>query len=250
MKTRTRPTRVQYQSLWCLLTRQRERELIELRRYVSALRAAAAIFFFVVSVGCAPSPLKGGRASIGPAGTIAPIEAVSATMIEQSANPASASKQTEETETRDVLTLPAGTVVKQSVGTGSNAAVLSATLPALSTWEKTTRRKVGQEIGAAQKDTGREIAAKLASLRWMQWVGVVLIVGAAAMFHPVVFAFIGSRTTQGMIALAGFALVFLPVVIVGHEMLIFFGAVAVLAAWWLAHHHGQLRGTVKTLLAK
>ena len=46
-----------------------------------------------------------------------------------------------------------------------------------------TRAKT--ELGAAQKDTARELSAKLASLKGIVWVGVALFLfGLASMFYP------------------------------------------------------------------
>jgi hypothetical protein len=41
------------------------------------------------------------------------------------------------------------------------------------------------ELGAAQKDTARELSAKLASLKGIVWVGVALFLfGLATLFYP------------------------------------------------------------------
>ena len=46
-----------------------------------------------------------------------------------------------------------------------------------------TRAKT--ELGAAQKDTARELSAKLASLKGIVWVGVALFLfGLATLFYP------------------------------------------------------------------
>ena len=46
-----------------------------------------------------------------------------------------------------------------------------------------TRAKT--ELGAAQKDTARELGAKLASLKGIVWVGVALFLfGLASIFYP------------------------------------------------------------------
>jgi hypothetical protein len=47
---------------------------------------------------------------------------------------------------------------------------------------------------------------------------------------------------------AGLALVFLPSIIVGHELLIMGVSLGVVALWFLAHRHGQLRGSLDVLL--
>ena len=101
------------------------------------------------------------------------------------------------------------------------------------------------ELGAAQKDTARELGAKLSSLKSIVWVGVGLFVfGLASMVWPPLKAVIGSVTTSAAFMLGGVALMVLPSMVVGNELLIF-GVVGVaVGGWFLAHRHGELRGTV------
>ena len=101
------------------------------------------------------------------------------------------------------------------------------------------------ELGAAQKDTARELGAKLSSLKGIVWVGVGLFVfGLASLVYPPLKVVIGSVTTSAALMLGGVALMVLPSLIVGNELLIL-GAVAVaVGGWFLAHRHGQLRGLV------
>ena len=99
--------------------------------------------------------------------------------------------------------------------------------------------------GAAQKDTARELSAKLASLKGIVWVGVaVFLFGLATMFYPPLKLIISSVTTSAAITVGGLALIVLPTVIVGNEMLIMGGVAAAVGLWFLAHRHGQLRGLV------
>ena len=105
-------------------------------------------------------------------------------------------------------------------------------------WAKT-------ELGAAQKDTARELGAKLASLKGIVWVGVVLFLfGLATMFYPPLKLIVGSVTTSAAIAAGGIALIILPTLIVGNELLILAGFASAVGLWFLAHRHGQLRGLV------
>jgi hypothetical protein len=70
---------------------------------------------------------------------------------------------------------------------------------------KKTRAKT--ELGAAQKDTTREIGAKLASLKGIVWVGVALFTfGLASLFYPPLKLLIGSVTTSLAVVLGGLAL--------------------------------------------
>ena len=65
-----------------------------------------------------------------------------------------------------------------------------------------TRAKT--ELGAAQKDTAREIGAKLASLKGIVWVGVALFIfGLASLFYPPLKLLIGSATTSLAVVLGG-----------------------------------------------
>ncbi len=99
------------------------------------------------------------------------------------------------------------------------------------------------ELGAAQKDTAREIGAKLSSLKGIVWVGVGLFVfGLATIFWAPLRVIIGSLTTSLAITLGGLALMVLPTLIVGNELLIFGGVALTLGAWFLAHRHGHAQG--------
>jgi hypothetical protein len=106
-----------------------------------------------------------------------------------------------------------------------------------------TRAKT--ELGAAQKDTARELGAKLASLKGIVWVGVAMFVfGLASIFYPPLKLLIGSVTTSAAIAVGGLALMVLPTLIVGNELLILGGVAVAVGGWFLAHRHGRLQGFV------
>ena len=101
------------------------------------------------------------------------------------------------------------------------------------------------ELGAAQKDTARELGAKLSSLKGIVWVGVGLFVfGLASLVWPPLKAVIGSVTTSAALMLGGVALMVLPSLVVGNELLILGGVAVAVGGWFLAHRHGQLRGIV------
>lgn len=104
-------------------------------------------------------------------------------------------------------------------------------------------------IGAAQKDVSREIGAKLSSLRGIVWVGVLLFLFgiASAVYPPLKLVVGGSMTTSAAIVAAGLALIVLPTLIVGHELLILGVAVGAAALWYLAHRHGSLRGELNAI---
>ena len=101
------------------------------------------------------------------------------------------------------------------------------------------------ELGAAQKDTARELSAKLASLKGVVWVGVALFIfGLATLFYPPLKLLVGSVTTSAAICVGGLALMVLPSLVVGNELLILAGVASAVGLWFLAHRHGQLRGLV------
>ena len=195
--------------------------------------------------GCTIAPLKGGRAT-----TLSkPTQGIEQTVV-QSDNPAAVSKQDQETVRTKTYTVPAGsrlveTRVTADAGgapiTNAQTMIISEPMPVIEHEE--TRAK--SELGAAQKDTARELSAKLASLKGIVWVGVVVFLfGLASMFYPPLKVIIGSITTSAAITVGGLALIVLPTVIVGNELLIMGGVAAAVGLWFLAHRHGQLRGLV------
>jgi hypothetical protein len=217
----------------------------------------------LLGTGCAGSrPLKGGSAVTAhkPAGV------VEQTLV-QSENPAAASKQTQESVKVRTYTVPAGSRMEQSQPPDaapaqlstinsqpinlpepstlnshpSTALVLSAPMPVVEREETHART----ELGAAQKDTARELGAKLSSLKGIVWVGVGLFVfGLASLVWPPLKVVIGSVTTSAALTLGGLALMVLPSLIVGNELLILGGVGVGVGGWFLAHRHGQLRGIV------
>ena len=88
---------------------------------------------------------------------------------------------------------------------------------------------------------------KLAALRPVMYVGIAFMLASAAMFFPVVYAFVGSRTIQLAVGLAGLGMTILPTLIVGQENLILIIGVLAVAMYIFAHRHGELKGTVKAL---
>ena len=107
------------------------------------------------------------------------------------------------------------------------------------------------ELGAAQKDAARELGAKLSSLKGIVWVGIGLFVlGLASLVWPPLKAVIASVTTSAALMLGGVALMVLPSLIVGNELLLLAVVGIAVAAWFLAHRHGQLKGEVSSLKSK
>lgn len=129
----------------------------------------------------------------------------------------------------------------QSELTNGATVVVSAPMPV--TEREETRAKT--ELGAAQKDTGRELRAKLASLNGVVWVGVALFAfGLASLFYTPLKLLIGSVTTSAAICAGGLALMVLPTLVVGNELLILAGVATAVGLWFLAHRHGRLQGFV------
>jgi hypothetical protein len=193
----------------------------------------------------ATRPLKGGKAitTSNPAGHL------DQTLV-QGENASVPSRQDQETVKVRTYTLPAGSrIEEQQVGLGraglpmtnTESVVVSAPMPV--TEREETRAQT--ELGAAQKDTGREFSAKLASLKGIVWVGVALFVfGVVSLVWPPLKIVVGSVTTSAAVLLGGIALMILPSLIVGNELLILGGVVLGVGAWFLAHRHGELRGLV------
>jgi hypothetical protein len=230
--------------------------------------------------GCAGRrPLKGGKAVTmhGPGGSVQQ-------SLVQGENPSQASKQDQETVKVRTYTVPAGSRMEQLNAEGgvrnaewggrsaegrkaealnanaqpstffgasrqpstlnaqpSTSFELSAPMPVVERDETRTRT----ELGAAQKDTARELGAKLSSLKGIVWVGIGLFVfGLASLVYPPLKAVIGSVTTSAALMLGGVALMVLPTLLVGNELLILGVVGLTVGGWFLAHRHGQLRGTV------
>ena len=230
--------------------------------------------------GCAgPRPLKGGKAVI----TLKPTGIVEQTLV-QGENPAQATKQDQETIKVRTYTVPAGSRMEQSLNAEggmrsaegrkaeavnanaqpstsfaasrqpstlnaqpSTTFVLSAPMPVIEREETRART----ELGAAQKDTARELGAKLSSLKGIVWVGVGLFVfGLASLVYPPLKVVIGSVTTSAALMLGGVALMVLPTLVVGNELLILGVVGLTVGGWFLAHRHGQLKGEVSSLKSK
>lgn len=103
-------------------------------------------------------------------------------------------------------------------------------------------------IGGAQKDVAREMAAKLGSLKGIVYLGaLVFLFGIASAFWLPLKAVVGSVTTSAVIAVSGLALIVLPSLIVGNEILILCIALGAAGLYWFSHRHGSLRGQIDAL---
>lgn len=176
--------------------------------------------------------------------------------LKQPENPAQSAAQNFERTTETEMPLPAGTKVQKTVTMRDEQkptappVVKERTIVLTEpTIQKTrTVEKAGTTIGAAQKDTARELDAKLSSLKGIVWVGVAMFLfGLATLAYPPLRAIIGSITTSLAITAGGVALMILPTLIVGNELLILGGVAVAVGGWFLAHRHGQLRGIAGNL---
>ena len=217
----------------------------EKRRPVKIAAAAVAAMVLLMVSGCAIAPLKGGHASTVSKST----QGIEQSVV-QGDNPAQASRQNQETVRTKSYTVPTGSRLVEtrlsadtSGAPATNATALVISAPMAVTEHEETRATT--ELGAAQKDTARELSAKLASLKGIVWVGVVVFLfGLATMFYPPLKLIIGSVTTSAAITVGGLALMVLPSLVVGNELLILGGVGAAVGVWFFAHRHGQLRGLV------
>jgi len=151
-------------------------------------------------------------------------------------------------------TSPDGTVVSAKQSQNPKTETKQDYVRTHETKDGKTTEEVHTVIGAAQKDTAREIGAKLASMRWMQVLGVlVFLFGAASFVYPPLKLVIGSVTTSAVACISGLALMFLPVIVVGNEALLLalsIGAVAIAGVWFFVHRHATVHAKLKTLLPK
>jgi hypothetical protein len=204
------------------------------------------IWLPLAMAGCSSvKPLKGGKAVT----VTKPAQGIEQT-VTQSDNPAAVSRQDQATVRVKTYTVPAGSrleetrVVADTAGllmTNLHAMVISAPMPVIEREE--TRAQT--ELGAAQKDSARELGAKLASLKGIVWVGVGMFVfGLASTFYPPLKLLIGSVTTSAAICVGGLALLVLPTLVVGNELIILAVVGVAVGGWFLAHRHGKLQGFV------
>ena len=210
-----------------------------------SLLLTCAVALAVLLSGCGMlsgvKPQRGGGASAQLGGTSAP----TAVTIAQPENPSTASSQTvERQETRQtVVPVPVVKVTETPQLDGSVVRVTEQFSSQVVT--STTKEQTKSEIGAAQKDNAREVSAKLAAMRPVQFAGIAALALAVAMFHPVVrIALGGGKTLQMYVAGAGLVLIFGPSVVVGNENLLLIGTLVLGGAVWglsrLSHKEGQL----------
>ncbi len=108
----------------------------------------------------------------------------------------------------------------------------------------------GDGARRGSKGHGARIEREAGNLRGIVWVGVVLfLLGLATLFYPPLKLIVGSVTTSCAMIGGGLALMVLPSMIVGNELLIMGCVLGVVAIWFFAYRHGNLRGLVASLPA-
>ena len=188
-------------------------------------------------------PLKGGSASIEPVGNLA---ADASLTLEAPDNPSMPSSQVTKDvkEEKFVFAQPTERVTETKLADGSVTKVVEV-IPAGTVKVVSSTRDTSQQIGAAQKDTSREISAKLASFKPVQYVGIVLLLAAAAMFHPAVrIAISGGKEIQMASAAVGLTLVFGPTMFVGNERIILFAGIGGLFVVYALSRLGYYKGKI------
>jgi hypothetical protein len=198
--------------------------------------------------GClSPGPQKPGRATMKPSKTGGLEQTIA-----QSENPCQPSKQAQETTKVRTYTIPSGSKIEElqvqprsSGVAGTNLEIITLSAPMPVTEREEIRAHT--ELGAAQKDTARELTAKLSSLKSIVWVGLGLLVfGITSLVWPPLKIVIGSVTTSVALIFGGLALIVLPTLVVGNELLIL-GAVSLgVGAWFLAHRHGRAQAILQS----
>lgn len=176
--------------------------------------------------------------------------------VAQPENPSQVAEQNySRTEERSEVFPPGTDFVTSVTSTNGEVKVERVKIPAPMARTVKVTESTGAKIGAAQADTARgawgdalatveKYRAKLGSMKPVQFVGIVLIVAALAMFHPAVRAITMSTTLQAVTGMAGVAMIALPSVVVGNEKLILIAGIALPIAYFFIWKHGHLQGIV------
>lgn len=163
----------------------------------------------------------------------------------QSENPKEKTSLVTDSHTIIDFIAPAGTTIAQKDARSQN--YVTFTVSKDTPIRLDTHDTVDSRLGASDMSIGKMIA-KLQSMRWVQGVGVlVLLFGAATFAYPPLRVIVGSVTTSVVIAACGLALIILPVVIVGNEVLILLGCAGAAFAYFFIHRYGKKSGEVDVL---
>ena len=176
--------------------------------------------------------------------------------LKQPENPAHSASQNYERITETDLPLSAGDSVTEKIASRDDRGQPFNRERSFVIREPTVQKtrvteRAGTVIGAAQKDLAREVGAKLSSLRGVVWLGAGLFIfGLATLVYGPLRAVVGSVTTSAAVMAGGVALMVLPSLVVGNELLILGAVAAFVAVWFVAHRHGRARGALETLTGR
>jgi hypothetical protein len=145
------------------------------------MRFCFAFLLSLLLIACHTKPLKPGRTKFtGSIGKPAIIEST------QSENPQTPTTQDYEKTRETSLDLPAGSVIQEvaAVAPGeTNAARTSIVLAQASRQVVKEAERTRSSIGAAQKDTAREVAARFKAAAPLLFIGIVCLLGAGAFIY-------------------------------------------------------------------
>lgn len=194
--------------------------------------------------GCLSRPQKGGKSSV--VSSSRDFEAV----MQQPENPSQGAKQQLEEQRTETTIIPAGAVM--SVATPSEDKSRPPTVVQTSYSVPVTNlavivRKASAEVGAAQKDTAREIGAVMKGMSGVLYIGVaVFLFGAASLFYPPLKVIVASTTTSLAITASGVVLMVLPSLVASPQtrLLLGLGVLGAIVFLVLSVRNGQKQGFI------
>jgi hypothetical protein len=194
------------------------------------MKIAVVLLAFLLS-GCATfKALKGGAANI-----VFSKDKTEAT-VSQSENPADKAEQSStRKESRETpVPVPVTKVTETTTPDGTKIVTTESFSTAVS--KESIDQSAQTKVGPAQKDTARELAAKLASMRPIQYVGIgCLLFAAAGLFYaPLRIILGGGKQFPLAIGLLGAGLVVAPQLIAGNETLILIGSAVAGFIYWMS----------------
>jgi hypothetical protein len=168
--------------------------------------------------------------------------------LNQSENPAASSSQDVKYDVEKAMIIPKDSVVTSTDISEGKTNILTVTLSKDSELKVKENKNVNTVVGAAQKDTAREIGAKLKSLSILIYVGIVMVLfGGASLFWPPLKLIIGSNTTSLACIAIGVGFIMLPSLVVGSETLILCIGAGAIGLYFFAHRYGGASREIKVL---
>jgi hypothetical protein len=165
--------------------------------------------------------------------------------IRQPDSPGQQSQQNYDYQKDDEIIFSQPTTINEVVKTETGG-TLTRTINVPAGSKKLTKetQKVGQVLGAAQKDMARSDAAWLASFQWVQGVGVlVLLLGVVGFAHPAIRILIGGKDVAMVVGLSGLVLIFGPALLQRYGNYFALALIGTAVYWAIArfkYQHGQL----------